>query len=176
MQNLTETLGVKKVGLFSAAQKDSRVGVDFLPDGVAVVQVGIGKKHQIDLYQAASVKSRCGYRRRRLPACSRKKKPGWRLIEELAAVEEQLRVTTIGLIDTEKMFQLMNELIYREAKLKLISLKRREVRSAFPPAYPEQPEENAGIYRHVLELKFAGKNLDILKYMQSMEALDWKLL
>ena len=33
------------MGLFSAAQKDSQVGVDFLPDGVAVVQVGVGKKH-----------------------------------------------------------------------------------------------------------------------------------
>ncbi len=99
-----------------------------------------------------------------------------RLIEDLAAVEEQLRVTTIELIDPEKMFQLMNELIYRESKLKLISLKRREVRSAFPPADPEQPQEDAGIYRHVLELRFAGKYLDILKYMQSMEALDWKLL
>ena len=99
-----------------------------------------------------------------------------RLIEDLSAVEEQLRVTTIELIDPEKMFQLMNELIYRESKLKLISLKRREVRSALPPADPENPQEDAGIYRHVLELRFAGKYLDILKYMQSMEALDWKLL
>lgn len=33
------------MGLFSAAQKDSQVGVDFLPDGVAVAQVQTGKKN-----------------------------------------------------------------------------------------------------------------------------------
>jgi MSHA biogenesis protein MshJ len=99
-----------------------------------------------------------------------------RLVEELSAVEEQLRVTTIELVDPEKMFQLMNELVYRDSKLTLLSLKRREVRAAIPSADPEQSDEGAGIYRHVLELRFSGKYLDILKYMQSMEALDWKLL
>lgn len=33
------------MGLFSAAQKDSQVGVDFLPDGVAVARVVTGRKH-----------------------------------------------------------------------------------------------------------------------------------
>jgi len=99
-----------------------------------------------------------------------------RLIEQLAEVEQQLRVATIELIDPEKMFQLMNQLIYRGSNLQLISLKRREVRSAIPPSDPENPEDDAGIYRHVLELRFAGSYPDILRYMQSMEALDWKLL
>jgi len=99
-----------------------------------------------------------------------------RLIKDLSAVEEQLRVTTIELVDPEKMFQLMNELIYRDSKLQLLSLKRREVKAAIPPVDPEAPAEEPGIYRHVLELQFAGKYLDILQYMRSMEALDWKLL
>lgn len=99
-----------------------------------------------------------------------------RLVEELSAVEEQLRVTTIELIDPEKMFQLMNQLVYQDSKLTLLSLKRREVRAAIPSSDPQQSDGEAGIYRHVLELQFSGKYLDILRYMQSMEALDWKLL
>ncbi len=98
------------------------------------------------------------------------------LDEQLAELEEQLRVKTVELIDPEKMFQLMNQLIYRDSQLKLLSLKRREVRPAIPSTDPGQPAEEAGIYRHVLEIEFAGKYLDILDYMQSMEALDWKLL
>ena len=98
-----------------------------------------------------------------------------KLGEDLAALEEQLQVTTIELIDPEKMFQLMNELIYRESRLKLLSLKRREVKPAIPPIDGEEVDE-AGIYRHVLEIEFAGKYLDILRYMQQLEALDWKLL
>ena len=92
----------------------------------------------------------------------------------LEAVDERLRLKTIELIDPEQMFQLMTRLVYKESKLKLLSLKRREVKQAITPS-ENQPDE-VGIYRHVLEVKFSGKFLDILKYMQSLENLDWKLI
>ena len=98
------------------------------------------------------------------------------LITDLSRLEEQLRVTTIELIDPEKMFTLMNQLIYRDSRLKLVSLQRREVKPAIPPANPEDPQEEPSIYRHVLEIEFAGKYLDILAYVQTLEGLDWKLL
>jgi MSHA biogenesis protein MshJ len=98
-----------------------------------------------------------------------------KLDKDLAGLEDQLRLTAIELIDPEKMFQLMNQLIYRDSRLKLLSLKRRDVRPAIPVLNEEQTEE-VGIYRHVLEIEFAGKYLDILGYMQTLEALDWKLL
>ena len=92
----------------------------------------------------------------------------------LEAVDERLRLKTIELIDPEQMFQLMTRLVYKESKLKLLSLKRREVKQAITPN-ENQPDEY-GIYRHVLEVKFSGKFPDILKYMQSLENLDWKLI
>ncbi len=98
-----------------------------------------------------------------------------RLLEQLAGVEDRLRVETVELIDPDKMFELMNELIYRDSKLKLLGLKRREVKPAIPPAEGEEPQEPS-IYRHVLELEYAGRYLDILQYMRALEALDWKLL
>ncbi|MCP4979688.1 MAG: hypothetical protein GY935_04245 [Gammaproteobacteria bacterium] len=98
-----------------------------------------------------------------------------KLNKDLAGLEDQLRLTTIELVDPEKMFQLMNQLIYRDSRLKLLSLKRREVKPAIP-AVNEEDTEEPGIYRHVLEIEFAGKYLDILQYMQKLEALDWKLL
>jgi len=96
------------------------------------------------------------------------------LTRALEAVEERLRLKTIELIDPEKMFQLMSQLIYKDSRLKLLSLKRREVKPAV--TVTDENQEDAGIYRHVLEVKFAGKYKDILKYMQSLEALDWKLI
>ncbi len=97
-----------------------------------------------------------------------------KLGEELDAVEERLRVETIELIDPEKMFRLMNQLVYPESRLSLLSLKRREVRPAFE--IDEDEAQEPGIYRHVLEIALSGKYLDILQYMRSLEALDWKLL
>jgi hypothetical protein len=101
-----------------------------------------------------------------------------KLSQELIAVEDRLRIKTIELIDPEKMFQLMTQLIYKDSKLKLLSLKRREVKSAIPVSGDpvETKADDLGIYRHVLEIQFSGKYLDTLKYMQSLEALDWKLL
>jgi len=95
--------------------------------------------------------------------------------KELDEIEDRLRVKTVELIDPEKMFELMNQLIYRDSGLQLLSLKRREVKPAIPSPGEEETEE-PGLYRHVLEIKFAGKYLDILKYMQTLESLDWKLL
>jgi len=105
------------------------------------------------------------------------KKKEIRLVElerALEAVEERLRLKTIELIDPEKMFLLMTQLIYKESRLKLLNLKRREVKPAIAQA--EEQKEAASIYRHVLEIKFSGKFTDIVKYMQSLEALDWKLI
>lgn len=96
------------------------------------------------------------------------------LEKALEAVEERLRLKTIELIDPEKMFSLMTQLVYRDSRLKLLSLKRREVKPAI--TLPEEQQGDTGIYRHVLEVKFSGKFADILKYMQSLEALDWKLI
>lgn len=98
-----------------------------------------------------------------------------RLGQELDAVEIKLREETVELIDPEKMLQLMTQLVYRESKLKLMSLKRREVRPAIPREEGASTEE-PGIYRHVLEIELAGKYADILGYMQTLEQLEWKLL
>jgi len=96
------------------------------------------------------------------------------LRQELHKAEERLRLKTVELIDPEDMFQLMRRLIYNESKLSLQSLKRREVKPAIELAEDQQDE--AGIYRHVLEIKFSGKFVDILSYMQSLEDADWKLI
>lgn len=95
--------------------------------------------------------------------------------KQLDEIEDQLRVKTVELIDPEKMFDLMNQLIYRDSRLQLLSLKRREVKPAIPSPDEEETEQS-DLYRHVLVIKFAGKYLDILKYMRTLESLDWKLL
>lgn len=96
------------------------------------------------------------------------------LRKELDAVEERLEVETVELIDPEKMFRLMHQLVSGQSRLRLIGLKRREVRPALPAVEGEAAEP--AIFRHVLEIEFAGRYLDILDYVQSLEALDWKLL
>lgn len=97
------------------------------------------------------------------------------LQRQLRNVEDDLRLKTIELIDPEDMFELMSRMIYGESRLKLINLKRREVRPAIAVEEGEKSAE-PGIYRHELEVKFSGKYADILSYMQTLEKFDWKLI
>lgn len=96
------------------------------------------------------------------------------LQDQLEDLQESLRLKTEELIDPEDMFELMSQMVYRDSRLKLLSLKRREVKPAIVPEEGQKAE--VGIYRHVLEVKFSGQYTDILKYMQSLEAVDWKLI
>jgi len=96
------------------------------------------------------------------------------LKQQLEKVEESLRLKADELVDPEDMFELLSSLVYKKSKLKLLSLKRREVKPAIAPE--EGQKDDAGIYRHVLEVEFSGKYADILSYMQTMEELDWKLI
>ena len=96
------------------------------------------------------------------------------LQRDLEDVQERLRLKTIELIDPEQMFQLMSELVYRKSNLKLLSLKRREVKPAI--TLTEEQQQETGLYRHVLEAKFSGRFTDILKYVLTLESLDWKLI
>ena len=97
------------------------------------------------------------------------------LRKDLDRVDNQLRKETVELIDPEQMLQLMTELLYRESKLRLVSLQRREVK----PAIARLEDENTDgprLFRHVLEIQLSGKYLDIMRYMQTLERLDWKLI
>jgi MSHA biogenesis protein MshJ len=97
-----------------------------------------------------------------------------RLKQELIKTEAQLKLKATELIDPEEMFQLMTHLINKETKLKLLSLKRRGVKPAIEKK--EGQENTVGIYRHLLEVKFSGQYEDIFNYMESLEALEWKLI
>jgi MSHA biogenesis protein MshJ len=97
-----------------------------------------------------------------------------RLQKELSAIEEQMQLKASELVAPQEMFKLMTRLIYKESKLELLSLKRREVKPAIAPK--EGEEDSDGIYRHVLEVNLSGKYEDILTYMTSLESLNWKLI
>lgn len=96
------------------------------------------------------------------------------LREELERVKLELQQKTLELIEPEDMFELMQEMIFKDSRLKLIGLKRKEMKPAFKPD-PDN-EQQAEIFRHVLLMNFEGSYLDILNYIKRLEALEWKLI
>jgi MSHA biogenesis protein MshJ len=93
---------------------------------------------------------------------------------ELDRVKAQLQQKTLELIEPDDMFQLMQQMIFSESKLKLTGLKRKSVRPAFES--DSQDEQQPEIYRHVMQVSFQGSYQNILHYIRSLESLEWKLI
>ncbi len=93
---------------------------------------------------------------------------------ELERVKQLLQRKTLELIEPDDMFELMQNMIFKDSKLKLTGLKRKEVRPAFQPESPD--DQQAEIYRHVMQINFQGSYLDILNYVKNLETLPWKLI
>jgi MSHA biogenesis protein MshJ len=97
------------------------------------------------------------------------------LQDELERVRVELQEKTLELIEPDDMFELMQQMIFKDSKLKLTGLKRKQVRPAFEPD-PQDNEQAAEIYRHVMQINFEGSYLNILKYIKNLESLEWKLI
>ncbi len=96
------------------------------------------------------------------------------LKKEFEKITEILEQKTLTLIEPDEMFELMQQLIFAESKLKLTSMKRKLVKPVF--SSDQENSQQPAIYRHVLKVNFEGKFVNILNYIQKMESLEWKLI
>lgn len=98
---------------------------------------------------------------------------------ELDRTNSLLNQKTHELIEPDQMFELMQQLIFSESKLKLTGLKRKQLKPAFADEQKDgdQSENNRPrIYRHIMQMRFEGKYRDVLNYIAGMEDLEWKLI
>ncbi len=100
------------------------------------------------------------------------------LRDELAEVAEELESSTRAMIGPEKMFAFMRDLVNRDSNLKLQALKRLRVEGVMsnPVAEESTTEQPADVYRHFMEIQFSGSYLDILDYIKTLEAAEWRFL
>lgn len=96
------------------------------------------------------------------------------LKSELDKIDAQIKKKTLELIEPEEMFNLMQQLLYAESKLTLTELRRKRVIPTFK--LDENDGEQPQIYRHVMQVQFIGSYERILRYLNHLEGLDWKLM
>lgn len=120
-------------------------------------------------------------------------------MKQLRQQSAQLRGEMMGmqknLVAPEKMPQLLGDILKRNGKLRLISLKNLPLVSLGGPESKEaesaaaktgtKPAEPAGktpatagtglIYRHGVEIVVRGNYLDMVNYLTALEAMPWEL-
>jgi MSHA biogenesis protein MshJ len=108
------------------------------------------------------------------------------LTQSIAAVDAQLESASAGLIAPQRMLAALRDVLNGQQGLRLVSMRNFPVTSLAPPntqvaeikagqtkgAPP--PVAATGPYVHSLELILDGSYLDVMRYLQSVEALPWR--
>lgn len=101
-----------------------------------------------------------------------------KLKTQLDEVNAKLAATSAGLIPPERMVQVIRDVLGRQHGITLVSLHNKPVANLVEPAHRDNPEapapEAAGPYMHPVELVIEGAYLDVLAYLQTLEALPWR--
>jgi len=92
--------------------------------------------------------------------------------QELARVDAELDAAGAGLIEPDRMVEVVREVLARQRGLTLVSLRNQPVRSLLPAA---NEEAVTGPFVHPVELVVTGEYLSILAYLRELETLPWRL-
>ena len=102
---------------------------------------------------------------------------------QLANIDSQLTNTASGFVSADKMIQVLHDMLDRQGRLELVSIRNLPVTSLIPPAETDQsgapaagqaqPQAQAP-YVHAIEIVIDGQYADILEYLAALEALPWK--
>jgi MSHA biogenesis protein MshJ len=105
----------------------------------------------------------------------------------VAAGAEEMRIYTSDLVDPAQMRLVLEELLRRQGRLRLVSAtnlparplveREEDASAAAPRARSERAagSEEPQLYRHSLVLTLKGSYLDCLAYLQVVERLPWHI-
>ena len=103
------------------------------------------------------------------------------LTEELSRVDADLRERSLQLIGPGEMAQVLQDLLVKNEGLTLVSVTNEAAEPAneLIEAKDEiESEEDANIpalYRHGIRIEFQGDYMSVVKYLEAIEALPWRL-
>ena len=91
---------------------------------------------------------------------------------QLATLDSKLKSSARGFVSADRMIEVLHDVLDRQGRLDLVSIRNLPVTSLVPPAEtgaaPQPP------YVHSIELVVDGQYSDVLDYLGRLEALPWK--
>jgi MSHA biogenesis protein MshJ len=88
----------------------------------------------------------------------------------LDSVDAQLTAQSAGMIGPKRMAEVIRDVLNLQHGITLVSLRNLPVARLVPDA---AGQTSSGPYLHSVELVLDGRYLDVLAYLQSLEALPW---
>lgn len=95
-----------------------------------------------------------------------------KLEESIEKVDETLREQTVDLIPANKMPDVLQKILERSSKLKVVKV------SSIPPVrmmdINAASGQNVNLFQHGVSLVIQGQYMDILNYLEEIEDLEWR--
>jgi MSHA biogenesis protein MshJ len=89
-------------------------------------------------------------------------------------IDLQLKNTASGFVASNRMIEVLHDMLDRQGKLALVSIRNLPVTGLIPAAEDAAASEMQAPYVHSIEIVIDGEYADILDYLSALEALPWK--
>ena len=91
---------------------------------------------------------------------------------QLQGLDAQLANTASGFVSSKRMIEVLHDMLDRQGRLALVSIRNLPVTGLIAAADPTAPARPP--YVHAIEIVIDGQYADILDYLSALEALPWK--
>lgn len=89
-------------------------------------------------------------------------------------IDTQLKNTASGFVASNRMIEVLHDMLDRQGRLALVSIRNLPVTSLIPVVEDAATTEMQAPYVHSIEIVIDGEYADILDYLSALEALPWK--
>ncbi len=97
------------------------------------------------------------------------------LSDEIRQLDDQMQGIDRGLVPPEEMARILEKVLTRDSRVKLIKLKTLPVSDLIDRDEPEQVEGRPAVFKHGIEITLQGRYLDMLNYLDQLEGLPWQM-
>ena len=94
------------------------------------------------------------------------------LSQQTNELDEQMAGINRSLVPPQQMAQILQKMLARDTSVKLVRLKTLPVSGLIAR---DSDEEGVNVYKHGMEITLQGSYLDMLHYLDRLEALPWQM-
>jgi MSHA biogenesis protein MshJ len=97
------------------------------------------------------------------------------LSNEIGRLDDEMQGINRGLVPPEEMARILEKVLTRDSRVKLIKLKTLPVSDLIDRDGPKIDDGRPAVFKHGIEITLQGRYLDMLNYLDQLEALPWQM-
>jgi len=107
------------------------------------------------------------------------------LKEQISKLDDNIKTASAQFVTADEMIKFLNDLLISSGKLELLSMEKLPLEFTIlktvgnpnnvSNSNNKEPVSESKIYRHGVKFQLSGRYVEIVKYMQAIESLPWRV-